>query len=84
MEEGIFAHCRLESSPIICSNMKKICKIAFYLTVIAMPAIFHYYTDAYVQVHDYLLKSCWMAPNSLNLPPRQKQDFLKVLLRYCR
>ena len=48
MEEGIFAHCRLESSPIICSNMKKICKIAFYLTVIAMPAIFHYYTDAYM------------------------------------
>ena len=45
MEEGIFAHCRLESSPIICSNMKK---IAFYLTVIAMPAIFHYYTDAYM------------------------------------
>ena len=78
MEEGIFANCRLESSPIICSNMKK---IAFYVTVIAMPAIFHYYTDAYVQVHDdYLLKSCLMAPNSLNVPPRQKQDFFKVLL----
>ena len=78
--EAIFAHSRLES-PIICSTMKKICKIAFYLTVIAMPAIFHYYTDAYVQVHDdYLLKSCLMAPNSLNVPPRQKQDFFKVLL----